>query len=61
MGGGYGYPDITQLAAKIEFQLLSKNYSEVARLLSDMYDLFDRVIMGHEYNTAAIKKVVDNR
>ncbi|MEJ2181141.1 MAG: ATP-binding protein, partial [Gammaproteobacteria bacterium] len=61
LGGGYGYPDITQMAGKIEFQLISNNYSEVSLLLNNMYELFDRAIMGHENNTAAIKKVVDNR
>jgi len=61
LGGGYGYPDITQVAAKIEFQLVSENYSEVLQLLNNLYDLFDRAVMGHDKRVNTVRKVVDNR
>lgn len=60
LGGGYGYPDITQVAAKIEFQLVSENFTEVSLLLNDLYELFDRAIMGHlKSNDTAMKVVGD--
>ena len=61
LGGGYGYPDITQVAAKIEFQLVSENYSEVSLLLNNMYELFERAIMGHDRRDSSVRQVVDNR
>ena len=58
LGGSYGYPDITQVAAKIEFQLVSENYTEVKLLLQEIYLLFDRAIMGHVHTNEATMKVV---
>ncbi|WP_455199920.1 ATP-binding protein [Kaarinaea lacus] len=60
LGGSYGYPDITQVAAKIEFQLVSENISEVSLLLNELFELFDRAIMGHLKTTdMEIKAVGD--
>lgn len=47
LGGGYGFPDITAIASKIEFQLVSRNYEEVFNLLSELYALFNRIEIGH--------------
>ena len=48
LGGGYGFPDITEISAKIEFQLISKNYAEVNNLLNNLYNIFDRIIVGNQ-------------
>lgn len=48
LGGGYGFPDITEISAKIEFQLANKNYAEVKNLLHNLYNIFDRIIVGNQ-------------
>ncbi len=48
LGGGYGYPMMTDLAAKIEFQIVSKNYHEVSVLLDELYMLYERINVGIE-------------
>ena len=58
-GGSYGYPDITQLAAKIEFQLVSEKYNEVLRLLDDLYELFDRAILGQQQSNRNLKFIAN--
>ena len=50
VGGGYGYPDITKLAAKIELQIMNKNYDEVSSLLDELRKLIARIVLGHHEN-----------
>ena len=46
-GGGYGYEDITRVAAQIEFQIINQDYAEVSYLLQQLFKLFARAIAGH--------------
>ena len=46
LGGGYGFPDITDISAKIEFQLIRKNYTEASSILTELYNVFERIIAG---------------
>jgi CheY-like chemotaxis protein/HPt (histidine-containing phosphotransfer) domain-containing protein len=46
LGGGYGYPEITQLAAKLEFQVLNKNQSEVDSLIASINTYSQRIYAG---------------
>ena len=48
LGGGYGYPEISDIAAKIEFQLINENYQEVSNLLTGLYNLFERAVLGRQ-------------
>lgn len=55
-GGGYGYENITKVAAQIEFQIINQNYAEVSCLLQQLLKLFARAIIGHSqrYTKTAI-------
>jgi len=44
--GGLGYPVLTDLAGKIEFQLISENYDAVDSLSIDLKRLFNRIFEG---------------
>ena len=46
LGGGYGYPMMTDLAAKIEFQVVSENYHEVSVLLDELCVVYERINAG---------------
>ena len=46
LGGGYGFPDITQLAAKLEFQALNKNQIEVDSLTASINAYCQRIYAG---------------
>jgi HPt (histidine-containing phosphotransfer) domain-containing protein len=46
LGGGYGYPEITQLAAKLEFQALNKNQLEVDSLIASLNAYCQRIYSG---------------
>ena len=52
-GGNFGYPIITNTAAKIEFQLINEDYLEVEILSKSLFDILDSIIAGFEtYKTA---------
>jgi len=57
-GGGYGYQCITNLCAKIEFQLASEDYSKVKELISELNNMRDAIVAGKDKNiqVAEIKK-----
>lgn len=46
LGGGYGYSMLTELAAKIEFQIISNNYHEVENLFKSLKGLYKRMWAG---------------
>ena len=46
-GGGYGYEDITRVAAQIEFQIINQDHAEVSYLLRQLFTIFARAIAGH--------------
>jgi YesN/AraC family two-component response regulator len=46
LGGGYGYPEITRLAAKLEFQVLNRNQLEVDALIGRIDSYCQRIYAG---------------
>jgi CheY-like chemotaxis protein/HPt (histidine-containing phosphotransfer) domain-containing protein len=42
-GGGFGYPMVTEVASKIEFQLASENYPSVKSLVSELNHICQRI------------------
>ena len=44
--GGYGYPDLTQLAAQTEFQLINEDYKEVSIFINKIETYIRRIIVG---------------
>lgn len=50
VGGGYGYPIITKVSQKIEFQMTGKNYAQVAVLVRELNKLKERIIAGKDEN-----------
>jgi len=57
LGGGYGFPDITDLSAKIEFQIARNNFTEVNTLMSELHKIIDRIILGHQGNSNGVRNV----
>jgi signal transduction histidine kinase/CheY-like chemotaxis protein/HPt (histidine-containing phosphotransfer) domain-containing protein len=45
-GGGYGYPALTELAGKIEFQILNQNQAEITALLAALDVYCQRIVAG---------------
>lgn len=43
---GIGYPGLADLAGQLEFQLINENDQNVARILSDMADMAERIMIG---------------
>ena len=48
--GSYGYQVITEQAARVEFQIINKNYSEVAMLIRQLNNMIERAIYGFSAN-----------
>jgi len=46
LGGGYGFPEITEVSAKIGFQLASRNFPEVGKLLDELLYIVERIELG---------------
>ncbi|MCG6971461.1 MAG: Hpt domain-containing protein [Gammaproteobacteria bacterium] len=46
MGGGFGYPMLTELAGRIEYQIKNQNHDEVGILLEELDALSDRIVKG---------------
>ena len=44
--GGLGYPVLTDIAGKIEFQLISENYEAVQNLTNNLNSIFSRIFEG---------------
>lgn len=52
-GGGYGYPQITELARQIEASVLNSEYSKLPQLLDALYALLRRIQHGATLSPAA--------
>lgn len=48
MGGGYGYPMLTELASEIGVQLINDDFEAVQRLLQEMEAISERIVIGME-------------
>lgn len=44
--GGYGFPQISTLAAKMEFELAKGDWAGIALLLNEMQGLVKRLVVG---------------
>ena len=50
VGGGYGYPALTDLCAKVELQIKAKNFENVSALMNDFNDMVGQILDGQEEN-----------
>lgn len=50
VGGGYGYPMLTKLCEKMEFQIESQNNDNVSALIDDLKDMVEEILAGHDEN-----------
>ena len=50
VGGGYGYPMLTELCALIEIQLRNKDYDELENLVAEFNDMAGQIINGDNEN-----------
>jgi PAS domain S-box-containing protein len=46
VGGGYGYPQLSSLAAKMEFEVLKENYPATVELFGELSVMGDRILRG---------------
>jgi CheY-like chemotaxis protein/nitrogen-specific signal transduction histidine kinase len=46
VGGGYGYPQVTQVAGKIEFELAKEDYGAVEHHFKELESLQQRILLG---------------
>lgn len=46
MGGGFGYPQLSELSEKIEIELKNKNYKNIQALLSELDIMCQRIHIG---------------
>jgi signal transduction histidine kinase/FixJ family two-component response regulator len=46
VGGGYGYPALTAIAGKLEFQIENENRPEIAALLGELARYAERIVAG---------------
>ncbi|MGD8639504.1 MAG: ATP-binding protein [Gammaproteobacteria bacterium] len=51
MGGGFGYPILTELAGKAEFQVFSENYEAAKAFLDEISQSSERIYQGMRCNT----------
>ncbi|NOX43064.1 MAG: BPS1 family protein, partial [Gammaproteobacteria bacterium] len=45
-GGGYGYPMLTEIAAKIQFQLANNCYEEAIELVKELDKMCKQIVAG---------------
>ena len=50
VGGGYGYPTLTELCVKVEFQLVSQNSENTNALIGEFNSLVDEILEGKDEN-----------
>lgn len=50
VGGGYGYPGLTELCAKIEFQIASHNSENTYTLIEEFNLMVDEILEGKDEN-----------
>jgi CheY-like chemotaxis protein/HPt (histidine-containing phosphotransfer) domain-containing protein len=58
VGGGYGYPELTDIAGKIEFQIATKNQPEIDSLLETLDTYIQRIVAGKAVITELSRKNV---
>ena len=46
MGGGFGYPQVTDLAAKMEFLLVNSNYLALENMVAELEKIAGRIAKG---------------
>lgn len=56
VGGGYGYPMLTELCARMESQIASKDEGSVAMLLKEFNEMVQQILDGHEENHRIIQQ-----
>lgn len=57
VGGGYGYPQVGQLAARIEFELVQNRYEALPALLTHLDSLCDRIYRGAPRETLQSSRI----
>jgi signal transduction histidine kinase/CheY-like chemotaxis protein/HPt (histidine-containing phosphotransfer) domain-containing protein len=54
-GGNYGYPELSRLAASIEFQVMNKNKNEVDALIGELESYCQRIYAGKQSVMACLQ------
>ena len=56
VGGGYGYPTLTELCAKVEFQIASQNKENTNALIEELNLLVDEILEGKDENHKIVEQ-----
>ncbi len=56
VGGNYGYPALTELCAKIEFQITSQNTETISSLMQEFNQMIEEIISGYDQNHEIARK-----
>jgi PAS domain S-box-containing protein len=46
IGGSYGYPQVTSLAAKLEFEIIKQDFAAASARVRELRDLAERIVLG---------------
>jgi signal transduction histidine kinase/CheY-like chemotaxis protein len=57
VGASIGYPQISDIAGQVEFQMLNHNVDKIDGLIGQLELLTERIIVGHEVQSAKINAV----
>ena len=50
VGGGYGYPGLTELCVKIEFEVTNNNTDNINSLVEEFNKMVEKILAGNEEN-----------
>lgn len=50
VGGGYGYPMLTEICAKVEFQVVNNDDVNIKKLMQEFDDMVEQILAGREEN-----------
>jgi len=54
-GGGIGFPEVSNIAASMEFQAFSQNTEELNRLFKELTNVYERIVAGAPENDSAAR------
>lgn len=57
VGGGYGYPMLTELCAKIEFQVTAENRENISVLMKEFNKVVEQILSGKDENHNIVASV----
>jgi len=60
VGGGYGYPMLTELCVKIESQITSEDETNMKELMQEFDSMVEQILAGQEENQKIAEQAVNS-